>query len=147
MTLAISGHGTILARAKAATPLTFENIAEVGDITAPGLTRNEFEGLTQDRNIDAYVLGVLRRDAMTLALNFLPDDGTHDHLTGLIKALITEPPPVEGYRMTFPGGLAWIMSGQVKGVQPTAPVDGKLSATVTLRFSGLMSIGGVTIGN
>ena len=146
MTIAISGHGTLLARAPVATPFTFTNIAEVGDITAPGLNRNEFEALTQDRNIDAYVLGILRRELLTIQVNFLPSDATHDHLTGLIKSNITEPPPTEGFRMTFPGGIAWIMSGQVKGFSINAPVDGKLSATVQIRLSDRMYLGGVLIG-
>ena len=38
------------------------------------------------------------------------------------------------------------MSGQVQGIAPTAPVDGLLSANVTLRFTGKMMIGGVTVG-
>lgn len=146
MTLAISSHGTLVARAPAATPGVWTTIAELGDITFPELMRNEFDAVTQDKNIDSYTLGVLRRGALTVPLNFLPTNGTHDHLTGLIKALITEPVPVDGWRITSPDGTQWIMSGQVKGFSPKAPVDGKLSADVTIRMSGLMSIGGVSIG-
>ena len=146
MTIAISGHGTLIQRATAALPFTFTTIAEVGDITAPGLTRNDFEALTQDRNIDAYILGVLRRNPLTIAINYLPSDATHDHLTGLAKAIITEPPPIDGYKMIFPGGIAWIMSGQCKGFEPKAPVDGKLVADVTIRLSDRMYLGGVLVG-
>jgi hypothetical protein len=146
MTIAISGHGTLIARAPAATPFTYTNIAEVGDIASPGLNRNDFEALTQDRNIDAYILGILRRNPLQLALNFLPSDPTHDHLTGLIKAHVTEPPPIDGYKMTFPGGIAWIMSGQVKGIDIKAPVDGKLAADVVIRLSDRMYIGGLLVG-
>jgi hypothetical protein len=146
MTIAISGHGTLIARATAALPFTFVNIAEVGDITAPGLNRNDFEALTQDRNIDAYILGILRRNPLQLALNFLPTDASHDHITGLLKAIITEPPPIDGYRMTLPGGIAWVMSGQCKGFDIKAPVDGKLAADVTIRLSDRMWLGGVLVG-
>lgn len=144
--MAISGHGTLIARAPAATPTVFTDIAEMGAITPPPLSRNEFDATTQNLNIDTYVLGVLRRGQMSVPMNFLPTNATHDHLTGLYKALITEPPPVDGYRVTFPDTTVWIMSGQVQGIAPTAPVDGLLSANVTLRFTGKMSIGGVTIG-
>jgi hypothetical protein len=146
MTIAISGHGTLLARATAALPFTYTNIAEVGDIAAPGLNRNDFEALTQDRNIDAYILGVLRRNPLQLAINYLPSDGTHDHLTGMMKALITEPVPIDGWKLTFPGGIVWIMSGQIKGFDITAPVDGKLAADVTIRLSDRMYLGGVLVG-
>ena len=141
MTLAISSHGTLVLRAPAATPAVFTAIAELGDVTPPELSRNEFDATTQDKNIDSYVLGVLRRGAMTLSLNFLGTDASHDHLTGLIKAHTTEPPPVDGYKITFPDGLVWVASGQCKGVSLKAPVDGKMSADVTIRFSGKMLIG------
>ena len=91
MTIPLSGHGAHIYRAPVATPSTFTEISEVGDITLPGLDHNEFDATSHNRNSDAYVLGVLRRDLFTIKLNFLPSDGTHDHLTGLIKAATTNP--------------------------------------------------------
>lgn len=146
MTLAISSHGTLVARALQSAPTVFTTIAELGDVTPPELSRKEHEALTQNINIDAYVMGVLRRGAMTIPLNFLPTDASQDHITGLYKAMITEPPPVDGYKITFPDGTVWVMSGQVQSLKPKAPVDGKLELDVTLRFSGKMTIGGVVIG-
>ncbi len=150
MTLARNSHGTIVAVQE--TPGgAFTDIAELGDVTLPELMRNEFDATDQGKNIDSYVLGVLRRGAPTFPLNFLPANGTHDHLTGLQYLLINN--TVTGWRFTVPaivggdGGIVWIASGQVKSIAPKAPVDGKLSADVTLRLSGLMSIGGVTVGN
>jgi len=149
MTLALSGHGAKISRAPAATPTTFTEIAEVGDIQLPGLDHNEFDATTHNVNIDKYVLGVLRRDIFTIKLNFLPSDPTHDHLTGLIKACITNPVPVDGFKMIFPDLTnTWIASGQVKSVNNIMlPTDGLSSADVAIRFSGLMTINGVVIGN
>lgn len=146
MTLAISSHGTLVLRALQSAPTVFTAIAELGDITPPELSRNEFDASTQEKNIDAYTLGILRRGVLTIPLNFLPTDATHDHIAGVQKALITEPVPVDGWKILFPDGTAWVMSGQVRGFQPTAPVDGKLSAQVTIRMSGRMTIGGVVVG-
>lgn len=141
---ALSGHGTLVAYQP--TPgAAFVDIAEQGDITPPEMSRNEFDATTQNENIDSWVLGVLRRGAFTTPLNFLPSNGTHDHLTGVYYHLINN--VMSGWRVTFPDGTPWIFSGQVKGITPKAPVDGKLSADVTIRFSGLMSIDGVIIGN
>jgi Lambda phage tail tube protein, TTP len=150
--MAISGHGTLVQKATAALPLTFVTIAELGAVTPPPLSRNEFDATTQNLNIDTYVLGVLRRGQMTVPMNFIPTDPTQNHIAGLYKSLITEPPPVEGYRIQYPdvGATVWVMSGQVQGIAPTAPVDGLLSANVTIRFSGKMIIsnsgGSITIG-
>ncbi len=93
------------------------------------------------------MLGVARRGQFTVPLNFLPTDPTHDHLTGIQAHFFTN--TVSGYKVTFPvaaGSVEWVMSGQVQGIDANAPVDGKLSANLTLRFSGKMTIGGVVIG-
>ena len=144
MTLAISSHGTLIARALAATPTVFVDIAELGDITPPELMRNEFDATTQEKDIDSYVLGVLRRGAATIGMNFLPTEASHDHITGLYKAIIDN--SIDGYRYSMPQGLVWVCSGQVQRIVPKAPVDGKLALDVTLRFSGRMTINGVVIG-
>ncbi len=144
--MAISGHGTKVARAPAATPTVFTDIAEMKDVTPPEFSRNEFDATTQNLNIDTYVVGVLRRSGFTMSLNFLDTDGSHDHLTGLLKATITEPPPVDGYRITFPSGVIWVMSGQVSKFAPKYPVDGLQEAAVTIRPTGRMTINGIIIG-
>lgn len=144
----LSGHGAHIYRAPVATPSTFTEIAEVGDITLPGLDHNEFDALQHNTNIDQYVLGVLRRDLFTIRLNFLPSDATHDHLTGLIKAAVTNPVPLDGFKIVFPDLTnTWVASGQVKSVNNiTLPVDGLSTADVGIRFSGRMVINNVLIG-
>jgi len=141
-----SGHGTLVA-VQLTPGGAFTDIAEMGDVTPPALERNEFDATVQNENIDSYVLGVLRRSAFTIALNFIPDNNTMDHLTGLQKLIIDN--TITGFRVRFPQvtpTLDWIMSGAVKSFVPKAPVDGKLAADVTIRLSGLMKIGTVTVG-
>ena len=141
-----SGHGTMIA-VQLTPGGAFTDIAEMGDITPPSLERNEFDATTQNEDIDAYVLGVLRRGLFSVPLNFIPDDNTHDHLTGMQALLIAN--TMTGFRVRFPQvspPLDWIMSGQVKAFNIGAPVDGKLSADTSIRLSGKMSIGGNIIG-
>lgn len=141
-----SGHGTMVA-VQLTPGGAWTDIAEMGDVTPPGLERNEFDATTQNEDLDSYVLGVLRRGVFSIPLNFIPDNNTHDHITGLQKLIINN--TITGFRVRFPQvtpAVDWIMSGAVKGFMPKAPVDGKLSADVSVRLSGKMSIGGVTIG-
>lgn len=144
--MAISGHGTKVARALAVAPTVFTDIAEMGDVTPPELSRKEFDATVQNLNIDGYVIGVLRRSGFVMKLNALQTDASQDHLTGLLKAMITEPPPVDGYRITYPDGLVWVMSGQVSAFKNMSPVDGLMSVQVTIRPTGKMTIGGVVVG-
>lgn len=142
--MAKSGHGAVISYQP--TPGgAWSEIAELRDISTPGLSRNEFDATTQNLDIDTYVLGVLRREPLAVSVNFIESgEATHDHLTGLQKLIIDN--TITGFRYTFPGGLVWIMSGQVSGVRMTDPVDGLQSADVTIRLSGAMTIGGVAVG-
>jgi hypothetical protein len=148
MTLPLSGHGAHIYRAPIATPSTFTEIAEVGDISLPSFDHNEFDATSHNRNIDAYVLGVLRRELFTIKLNFLPSDPTHDHLTGLLKASFTNPVPMDGFKIVFPDLVNnWIASGQVKSVKNIVlPVDGLSTADCEIRFSDRMVVNGVLVG-
>jgi hypothetical protein len=133
-----SSHGTVIRRQ--ATPGgAFTPIAEVGDINPPGLSRNEHETTSHNKDIDAYIGGVLRRQAPTFPLFFNINEGSHDHLTGLYQAIIDN--AFDGYSITQPDGFVWLFSGFVQNIQPTAPVDGVQTANVTIRPSGPMYIG------
>lgn len=145
-----SGHGTMIAvqlYVSGAVQSTFTDIAEMGDVTPPALMRNEFDATTQNEDIDSRVMGVLRRGDFTVPLNFIPDNNTHDHITGLQKLIISN--VITGFKVTFPQvtpSLVWIMSGAVKSFTPTAPVDGKLAATVVIGLSGRMWMGTTLVG-
>jgi hypothetical protein len=150
MTIAVNGHGTLISRALAATPTVYVEIAELGDITLPGITKNEFDASVQNRTSDDWLVSsLIRREATTFPINFIGSNSTHDHLTGLYKAAIDT--TLDGYKFTLTSGgsiyLTYIHSGYVKSVSNMkAPVDGKLTADVTLRFTGPYLINGVVIG-
>lgn len=142
-----SGHGTLLA-VQLTPGGAFSTVAELGDITPPELTRNEFDGSAQNENIDSYVVStLLRRGVFSTTLNWIPDAATHDHLTGVYKLLIQN--TMTGWKITFPQvtpAVDWIASGQITSLKPGAPVDGKLVSDMSIRFSGLMIIGGSVVG-
>lgn len=151
MTITASSHGIILSRALAATPTVFTEIAELDSVALPEIFRNEFDGTVQNRNIDSYALGVIRRKAVQIGLNWLEKDASHDHLTGLYAAIINN--TIDGYKFSTNAGadpqfstLIWIASGQVQSLAPKTPTDGKAGLMATLRFSGVMTINGVVIG-
>jgi hypothetical protein len=142
---ALSGHGTKI-DVQLTPGAAWTEIAELRDITPPGLSRNEFEATTQNEDIDSYVHGVLRREMVTIQMNFIPTNNTQDHLTGMQKLLINN--TMTGWRFRFPdvAVTSWVASGQVSSFKPQAPVDGLMSAEATVRFSGRMIIGALSVG-
>jgi hypothetical protein len=147
MGLGISAHGTLIAR-QAGGVGAFVDIGEVMDITPPEFSRNVIDTTTHNDDIDQSTLGVLRRGELKFGINFIASGaigGTHNHLTGLYQSIIDH--AKEGWRITFPDGDVWIFSGGVSNISKKAPVDGALTADVSIRPSGLMKIGGVIVGN
>lgn len=139
----ISSHGTVIARKGEGDP-DFINIGEIGDITMPGLSRNEFETTSHNQDIDSYVLGVLRREPVVFPIFFNKNDDTHDAQTGLQAAIIAN--SVDAYRITQPDGQVWIFSGGVQAMTQAAPVDGVQTANVTIRPTGAFLLNGELVG-
>lgn len=151
MTQAISGHGALLAMEKdpGGSPGVFTTVAELNSDLGVGANRPETEATPHNDTIDSWVFGVLRREPWSFTVNFLFDDDTHDHLTGLQKLLYDG--TTFGMRFRGPGSTGptdeIIVSGQVTNMMQTNPVrEGIRTAEVTFRPSGLMSVDGVAIG-
>ena len=132
---AVKSHGTIIARQANGTG-AFVDIGELGDITPPPLTRNPIEALSQTDNDDYYVVGMRRTGEMTFGINFNPTLAAHDHVAGLIYSW--EQGYNDGWRVTYPDADAstLIFSGYITNIAPSAPIDGILSASVTIRPTG-----------
>ncbi len=139
----ISSHGTVIARKGTGDP-AFVDIGEIGDITMPGLSRNEFETTSHNQDIDSYVLGVLRREPVVFPIFFNKNDATHNATAGLQAAIIAN--DVDAYRITQPDGQIWIFSGGVQAMTQAAPVDGVQTANVTIRPTGAFILNGVEVG-
>jgi len=115
--------------------VSFTQIAELRDITPPALTRNTIELTNHNNSDDEYIVGIRRHGELSFNVNFVPANGTHDHLTGLQQKWFDGERNV--YRLTFPDGTAWLFSGFVTNVAPSNPVDDRLGADVTIRPTGM----------
>jgi hypothetical protein len=144
MSFGISAQGTVIAVSPDplwpdSTPqggsITFTDVAELGDITPPGLTRNTIETTTHNQSDDRFLVGIRRHGELKFNVNFIPNDPTHDELTGLQKKWFVGSRDI--YRITFPDASQWIFSGYVTNFEPSAPVDDRLSADVTIRPTGM----------
>ncbi len=129
----ISAQGTLLARQTNGAG-AFTDVSELRDFTPPALSRNALETTTHNEDDDAYIPGIRRHGDMTFTLNFVPDDATQDHTTGLQKSWFDGSRDV--YRITFPDGTMWLFSGYVTNFAPDAPVDDVLTVEVTVRPTG-----------
>lgn len=127
MSNAISAHGTLVKR-------NGTTIGELRDISMPALTRNTFDTSNQNDDDDSYVVGIRRKGDLTFGINFLPSgDATHGATSGLIKAW--KDGSKDLYQGVYPDGAGWYCSGFVTNIAPKAPVDGDLSADITIKLT------------
>jgi len=145
----ISSHGTIISLKPAvgAGAGTWIEIAELGDITEPGFTRNEFDITSHNRDIDTYVLGVQRRDPVSFPMFFNKNIQSQVYLRD--QQLNGDPTTnmTNGFQLASPDGDLFIFSGGVKEMKGTAPVDGVRTANVVIRATGEFILNGVLYGS
>ena len=87
--MAISSFGTLLKIGDGADPEVFTTIAEVLDISGPGLSLDTEETTNHSSpgGWEEYVGTILRSGEVTFGINYDPVGATHDASTGLIKDL------------------------------------------------------------
>jgi predicted secreted protein len=125
------GFGTVLAVADIATGLVFATIAQITSITPFNVTREAHDTTSMDIT-DGYktVLGGLKDSGeCAIEVNYEPD--VHNTLLADFDA----ENPMK-YRVTFPTGDVASFDGVQTGFSPSAPMEDKMSASITIKISG-----------
>lgn len=136
MSDALIGYGTqfLMAATPGASALT-----KLAEITAVGLP-NEQVGEVEVTHFESpgrtreFIPGLSDAGEITIELNWVPGSATDDLITaakadGKVRSMRVVTPPDDTRQMyTFPGF--------VRGFERTAPIDDKMSATVTIRVAG-----------
>lgn len=125
------GFGNILAIADAATGLVFTDLANVTNITPFNITR-ETSDATDMGSTDGFkeVIGGLKDSGeCSVDINYVP--ATHNALL----ADFDETDPMK-YRITFTTGEVASFDAVMTGFSPSAPMEDKLTASITFKISG-----------
>lgn len=127
----INAFGTLLKR-------NGTTIAEVTAISPPGMSRDEIE-YTHHQSPNAwreFGKGLKDGGEVSFDINYIPTNTTHNAATGLLGDFGTN--TLDTWSLVFPDTLAttWSFPGFVTSFEPDAPIDDKLSASVTIRVAG-----------
>lgn len=138
-TSGVVGLGTLLKLGDGASPEVFTTIAEVKDITGPGLTMEfaEFTHMQSDSGYREYKPTFKASGDITFNCNFLPDNATQGFTsTGLIYDY--EQKTLRNFQLLFPDTGATLASfaAYVANIQPSTPMSGPMELAVTLRVTG-----------
>lgn len=138
MSDALSAIGTLLKIGDGAGPEVFTTIGEVGNISGPGLSTGVID-VTNHSSPDytqEILAGLKSAGEVTFSINYIPTHATHNATTGLIRDWKNR--TKRNFQLVWPdaGGTTWSFAAYVTGFQPTAPVEDKLAADVTLTIAG-----------
>ena len=128
-------------------PETFTEVAYVSNISGPSLALDTEDVTTHDQAsaFEEVVATILRTGDITLDLFYDPDGGTHNATTGLLNDY--ENKTKRNFQIRFPstGKVQWSFAAYVTGFNPGAPVGGALTASVSLKISGVPTLDGTYV--
>jgi len=138
MSNAISSFGADLQMSDMAATPVFTSIAEVKDLNGLGLQQATAEVTNQSSagRFREFIATVIDGGEIAFEINYVPTNATHDASTGLVSVL--ESGVTTNFKLIFPDATSttWDFAGIVTGFEPSAPVDGAMAASVTIKVSG-----------
>lgn len=130
--VAVNAFGTLL-------KYNGTTIAEVTNIDGPGLSRDMIE-VTHHQSPAMWrerIKGLKDAGEVSLSINYIPTNSTHNSATGLLGDLAND--TTNGtYTLVFPdsAGTTWSFAGAIANFEPSAPIDDRLTADITLQVMG-----------
>jgi len=120
----------------------FTTIAQVRNISGPGMSLDVEDVTTHDSTgaWEEVVATVLRSGEVTLDLVWDPATPTHSNGVGLLAVMPRR--ATRNFKVIFPDAASteWSFAAEVVNFEPDAPHDGALTASVTLKLSGEVTL-------
>jgi len=134
----ILGFGTQFQMGDGGGTEVFTTVAEVRDMTGPGLSMDTSE-VTHHQSPGAwkeFVAGLLDAGEVSFDIGYVPTGATHNASTGLVRDMKNR--TKRNFKVIFPdvGATTWAFAGFVTGFEPGEPVNDSLTASVTIKVTG-----------
>jgi predicted secreted protein len=133
----LDAFGTQLQRGDGATPTeTFSPIANVTDITPPGIERETYDVTAHDSDDGwrEFIGGLKDGGEVEIEINYDPRE--HDSLVSDFADAVPR-----NYKVVWPSTLgSWAFKAILTNFEPEAPHDDKLAASATFKVSGKPTI-------
>jgi predicted secreted protein len=134
------GYKTLFKTGDGAVPEVFTKLAEVTGVTPPGMARDSVDASHEEspEGWREFIPGLKDGGEIGLELNFVPGGAS---AAALMAELDLEgPDAVKNRQIVFPDGSMFIFAGFLTGFEPDAPLDDKMSASVTFKETGKPSL-------
>jgi len=132
MTDAAIGYGTLLKVGDGGSPTeVFTTLdAEVTSITPFGYTREAIDAthMQSPDSFKEYIAGLMDAGEVSIEMSFVPSSSDP-----LVAALVAG---AQNYQILFPSVATFTFRAICTSYSPTAPVDGKMTASAAFKISG-----------
>ncbi len=140
--VAMLGYGSVFQIQTENSPDNYVDMAEIISITPPNFSLDQVDvtHMTSPSRNREFISGLNDPGECSFDMNFVPGSTSDDRLFELLN-LPTGASRRRNCRVSYPNGVTWTFSGELTGYEPTVPVDDKMTATVTFKVSGAISVG------
>lgn len=145
--MATLGYGVILAYEDGA---SYRRVGYVKDVNGPGMKRDVVDVTNHDspNGFKEFLAGLADPGEVTFTINFDPTNASHNQTTGLM-ALLSEV-TTRNWQLIMPidasSGKKWgyTFAALVTGFEPKGPVEEAITADVTLKVAGAVTLAEIT---
>jgi predicted secreted protein len=139
---ALLGYGSVIEIVSDSSPDLYVALAEVKSITPPSIDVDQVEvtHMQSPNRFREYISGLLDGGEASFEMNFIPGSTSDDRLFELLN-LPTGVSRRRACRISYPNGVTWSFNAEVTGYEPDVPFDDAMTATVTLKVTGSITVG------
>jgi len=136
-----TGYGTLFKVGGGESPTDiYVAVAECTNFSGPGLSVDAVETThtSSTNRARTFIQGLVDGGEVSVDMNFLPNDSTQDDTAGLVSKLLGDT-AATNFQMVFSSTVAstWTFAGLVTSFEMTAPIDDRMTASVTIKLSGI----------
>jgi predicted secreted protein len=135
---AVKAFGTFLKIGDGAGSESFTTIAEVKSINGLKMSAKQ-EDVTSHSSTDPwrqFISTLIDGGTVAFGINFIPTEATQDYSAGVLRDFVNR--TRRNFELVFPdgGSTTWGFPANIQDFGVDAPVDGVLSASITLKVAG-----------
>jgi hypothetical protein len=136
------GYGSVFEIEDDNSPGVYVAMAEVTSITPPSASLDQIDvtHMQSPNRRREFISGLNDSGEASFDMNFVPGSTSDDRLFALLNLPVGQTRR-RNLRISYPNGVTWSFVGELTGYEPTIPVDDKMTATVTFKVTGDISVG------
>lgn len=136
---ALLGYGSRMLLESLDSPNQFYDLGEVFNITPPSATADQID-VTHMQSPDRrreFISGLIDGGECSFEMNYIPGSDADESLNAILDADPDE--RRRTWRIIYPNSIVHTFDAELTGYEPSVPTDDKMTATVTLKVTGVVT--------